>query len=380
MYIWFLIVIPILTALSMFVFFNKKRIALWEYLLLFGSSIVVIFVSKLIIEYSMIRDVEYWSETAYEVEYEGAYDEYINKTCTEEYPCGQNSDGEIRYCTKTYDCSYITHYPPKYSIKGKNRSVSIKKSEYDRIKNKWGNEKKTGYHSNSYSYDDGIYSSFWLNRRELIECIVTEHSYENKVQATKTVLDFQKVTVDDIHKYGLFEYPEIYDNYKQNHIIGFSDDSAEKNMQILNAELGQKKELKTFIIIFKNKTKQSGIMQEAYWKGGNKNEFVLTIGIDSNNNIKWVHPFTWAEKSIVKIQARDFVLNQEKLNLNKIVEHLYDNLNKNFVRKHFSEFNYLTIEPSLKGIIISMVIVIVLNISLAVWFVLNEFDEEYFVN
>ena len=209
---------------------------------------------------------------------------------------------------------------------------------------------------------------------------LTEHSYENKVQATKTVLDFQKVTIDDIHKYGLFEYPEIYDNYKQNHIIGFSDDSAEKNMQILNAELGPKKELKTFIIIFKNKTKQSGIMQEAYWKGGNKNEFVLTIGIDSNNNIKWVHPFTWAEKSIVKIQARDFVLNQEKLNLNKIVEHLYDNLNKNFVRKHFSEFNYLTIEPSLKGIIISMVIVIVLNISLAVWFVLNEFDEEYFVN
>ncbi len=375
MSIWFLMIVPILATAVMFIFFDKKKITWWEYLLLFGASALVIFVSKIIIETSMTSDTEYWSELAYEVEYEGAYDEYIHQTCTEEYACGTDADGNTQYCTKTVDCSYIEDYSPKYRIKSKYRSIRITKSEYNRIKKRWGNEKKTGVHSESYSYDDGIYGSFWLSRRELIECVVTKHTYENRVQAAHTVFDFQDVTEKEKSKYRIYEYPKIYDSYKQRHILGTVDKKAEKNMQILNAELGPKKQVKAFVLIFKNKPKKAGILQEAYWGGGNKNEFVLAIGTDKSNNVTWVHPFTWAQHSNVKVNAREFVLSQKKLDLVKISKFLHKELDKNFVRKEFSEFNYLTVEPSLSSIMWSMVVLIIITVGLVWWFVANEFVE-----
>lgn len=379
MTIWFLMIVPILAVLVMFFFFDIKKIAWWEYLMLFGVSAFVILISKFAIETSMTSDTEYLNETAIEVEYEGAYNEYISKTCSEDYACGTNSDGSTQYCTRYYDCSYVENYSPKWRIKSKKKSIRITKSEYARIKKKWGNEKKTGSHPESYTYDNGIYGSFWLSRRELIECMVTSHSYENRVQAAHTVFDFQEVTDENKKQYKLYEYPEIYSGYKQKNILGTGDathNKAEKYMQILNAELGPKKQLKAFILIFKNKTKQSGIMQEAYWQGGNKNEFVLTIGVNDNNEIQWVHPFTWAEHSIVKIETREFVLNQKNLNLYELSNFLYKELDDNFVRKQFSEFNYITIEPSASSIVWSMVILIIIIIILVRWFVVNEFDDD----
>lgn len=382
MIIWLLMIVPVLATLVMLFILDRKKIAWWEYALLFGASIVTIFISKSIIELTMTSDTEYWGEVAVEVEYEGAYDEYIHKTC-EDCETVTNSDGSTSEECETYDCSYVEHYGPRYRIKGTNNVVSISSSEYTRIKNKWGNEKKTGSHPESYSYDDGIYSSFWMNRRDLIECIVTSHTYENRVQAAHTVFDFQDVTEEDKKRYALYDYPQIYDNYKQKSILGFGDATqpqAEKNMQMLNAELGPKKQVKAFILIFKNQTEQAGVMQEAYWEGGNKNEFVLTIGIDDQNNIKWVYPFTWAQHSIVKIETRDFVLSQNKLNLEEISNFLYTELDKNFVRKQFSEFSYITVEPSGTSLIVSTIILVIITVCLVIWFVSNEFDDEMMGN
>ena len=380
MNIWFLMLIPVLATIVMFIFFDKRKIAWWEYLMLFGVSVLTILIAKLIIETSMTSDTEYWGDVAYKVQYEGAYDEYIHRTCTESYPCGTNSNGGTKYCTRTYDCSYIENHPPRWRIINKHgSSVRISKSEYNRIKSKWGNEKKTGKHSNYHTYDNGIYSSFWTKKRDLIECIVTEHTYENRVQAAHTVFDFEDVTEEQKEKHGLYDYPKIYKGFKQISILGDGDKTqevAEKNMQILNAKLGPKKQLKAFILIFKNKPKRSGILQEAYWKGGNKNEFVLAIGVDKDNNVNWVHPFTWAEHSIVKVEARKFVLNQDKLNLEDISEFLYGSLDKKFVRKEFSEFNYLTVDPPVSSIIWSMVIIVIITTGLVWWFVANDFDDE----
>ena len=370
--IWFLMLIPVLATAVAFMFIPKHKITWWEYLALYGVTILTILISKFAIEKSMTSDTEYWSEIAIEVVYEGKWDEYIDETC--ECCC----DDEGMNCS-TYDCSWIKHHPASWRIKSNRTSISISQSQYERVKAKWGNEERTGSHSRKHSYDDGIFSSFWTRERDLIECMVTKHSYENRVQAAHTVFDFEEVTNEDIVKYKLYDYPKIYDNYKQNHILGNGDASqkyAEKTMRILNAELGPKKEAKAFILLFENQTKESGIMQEAYWKGGNKNEFVLTIGIDKDKKVQWVHPFSWAEKSIVKVEARDYVLKQEYLNLSKISTFLYDELDQKFVRKKFSEFNYLTVQPTSKSIIIVLIIVFIFNVGMLIWFVYNEFDDE----
>jgi len=374
--IWLLILIPIVAVAVALMFLPKRKIAWWEYLSLFGVTLLTILISKFAIEKSMTSDTEYWNEIAVEVVYEGKWDEYIQKTCSSTCCCDKDGNN----CTTTYyDCSYVDHHRARWMIRSKNTTIGISQSQYNRIKNKWGNEKKTGTHSRAYTYDDGIYGSFWLSRRELIECMVIKHSYENRVQAAHTVFDFEEVKEEDVVKYGLYEYPEIYDNYKQNHILGSGDATqkyAENRMRILNAELGPKKQLKAFILIFKNKTAQSGIMQEAYWKGGNKNEFVLAVGVDDDNKIQWNHPFSWAEKSIVKVETREYINNQEYLNLSNISKFLYKELDEKFVRKQFSEFSYITVQPSSKSIIIVMIIIIIFNIGMLIWFVKNEFDDD----
>jgi len=370
--IWLLLLVPVLATIVAFLFLPKHKIAWWEYLCLFGVTILTILISKFAIEKSMTSDTEYWSEIGIEVVYEGKWDEYIEETCE----CCCDEDG--LNCS-TYDCSWVKHHPPKWRIVSNRTSIGISKVQYERIKIKWGNEKKTGTHRRKHTYDDGIYGSFWPGTRDLIECMVTKHSYENRVQAAHTVFDFEDVTDEDIVKYKLYDYPLIYDNYKQHHILGNGDASqkyAEKTMRILNAELGPKKEVKAFILLFEGQDKQSGIMQEAYWKGGNKNEFVLTIGIDKDKKIQWVHPFSWAEKSIVKVEAREFVLEQEYLQLSKISNFLHEELDQKFERKHFSEFNYITVQPSSKSIIIVMIIIIIFNIGMLFWFSMNEFDDD----
>lgn len=372
--IWLLMFVPVVATLVALLFIPKHKIAWWEYLSLFGVTLLIIVISKVTIETTMTSDTEYWGEIAVQVEYEGKWDEYIHKTCSRTVSCGKNCK-----TTVYYDCSYVRHHPPKWRIKSNRTSISISKEQYNRIKAKWGNEEKIGIHKRKHTYDDGIYSSFWTRDRQLIECMVTKHSYENRVQAAHTVFDFQEVTEEDVVEYGLYEYPEIYDNYKQNNILGKGDASqmvAERNMRILNAELGPKKQVKAFVLLFENQPKQAGIMQEAYWKGGNKNEFVLAIGIDKNKKIKWAYPFSWAEKSIVKIETRDYVMKQEYLNLSDISKFLYDELDKNFQRKHFSEFSYLTVQPITKSIIIVMIIIILFNTGMLFWFAKNEFDDE----
>jgi len=219
--------------------------------------------------------------------------------------------------------------------------------------------------------------------KNLAECIVSSHSYENKVQAANTEYKFDEVTEKEVAEFKLYEYPEIYENYKQSHILGSGDETfreAVQNMDALNAELGPDKQLKAFILIFKNQSEQAGIMQENYWKGGNKNEFVLTIGVDNNNNIQWAHPFTWSENVAVKSNIRSFVAKQGKLNLAKVSSYMYGELDKNFERKHFKDFNYLTVEPSNRSMTITTILLIIINVCFAVWFILNEHNNKFFSN
>lgn len=381
MNIWLLLFLPLAFIVGMLMFYRKK-VAWWEYLSMFGASTLIILISKLIITTSMTHDTEYWSEPAHKVVYDGAWDEWIVEECSYDCFCSTNDDGIESCMTCWEDCSYRDKHSASWKIvSNSGKSYSISESEYKRIVDKWGNEKKVGMHSGrDKHYDYGIYESI-CNDKALSECIVTSHSYENRVQVSNTEYGFDEVSDEDIKKLKLYEYPEIYDNYKQKHILGSGDktyEQAVQNMNTLNAELGPDKQLKAFILIFKNQSEQAGIMQENYWKGGNKNEFILTIGVDDNNKIQWAHPFTWSESSGIKSNIRDYVIKQETLNLAKISSYMHEELEKNFERKHFSEFNYLTVQPSKRSINITLTLVLILNLALMIWFILNKYDNEFF--
>jgi len=383
MKIWLLLLIPVAASIGLLIFYRKK-LAWWEYLSLFGASAIIILISKLIITTSMTSDTEYWSEPAYKVVYEGAWDEWIVDECSYDCFCNTDDDGNETCSTCWEDCSYRKSHSAYWSIISKSgKSYSISESEYKRLVSKWGNEQRVGSHSGlKMHYDNGIYESVCPDKDDMTECIVSSHSYTNKVQSSTVEYNFEEIGEGDVRKFNLYEYPNIYETYKQKHILGGGDetyDEAVQNMNNLNAKLGPKKQLKAFILIFKNQSEQAGIKQEDYWKGGNKNEFVLTIGVDDNNNVQWAHPFTWSENASIKSNIRSYVVRQGKLNLADISSYMNKELGNNFERKQFAEFDYITVQPSSRSITISMIILIIVTIGLSVLFVFNQHDNEMFI-
>lgn len=156
---------------------------------------------------------------------------------------------------------------------------------------------------------------------------------------------------------------------------------AERLLQIANAKLGAPKKVRIFILIFKNQPLDASHKQEAYWRGGNKNEFVFTIGINDANKVTWARAFSWTEVERLKIDARDYMVQNfidpgRELDLVPVVNWTAKNINTYWVKKDFRDFDYITIAPPLWAQILTFVVTLIVNIGASAWTVLNGIDAD----
>lgn len=110
--------------------------------------------------------------------------------------------------------------------------------------------------------------------------------------------------------------------------------------------------------------------------GGNKNEFILCIGLDKNRNVTWCRPFSFTEAQETKVEVRNYVQEMGRLNLSLISDFLYKELDKNFVRKKFKDFSYLTVEPKDWQVTLTFILTLIVNIFVSMWIIKNEFTEK----
>lgn len=389
MAIWLALLIPVVTAFVLYQFFGHKT-AWWEFAIPFAASIILVLIMKFATELSQTSDTEYWGEPLKEAIYSEPWDEEVPcrhpKYCERYNSCkSRDSKGNCQGGYEEYQCGYQHAYDVDYhseywevtTVSGNSSYVS--QAEFNRLVNKWGNKAFVDKHRDYHSIDGDWYVSTCPNDDSKIECFVTEHTYENRVQASHSVFNYPEVEEKDVAFYGLYDYPAITERYKQVSILGSGDSSqrrAENKMQILNAKLGPKKQAKVFILIFKNKSDDVAYHQECYWKGGNKNEFVVCIGIDNNNNVKWCRPFSFTEVQEVKIETRNYVQEMGQLNLANLADFLYKEIDTKFQRKHFREFSYLTVEPKTWHVVLTFVLTIIINVGLSMWIITNEHDRE----
>ena len=206
------------------------------------------------------------------------------------------------------------------------------------------------------------------------------HYYENRIKASdQSTFHFQKVSDEDIKQYQLIQYPDIKNKFDFPVILGNRvSKEDQKLMQYVNGHLGPKKEVRVWILLYENKPKMAGQMQEWLWSGGNMNEMVLTIGIDSvSRKIQWSHVFSWTTNERVKIEIRNYLADSstmERLNIKSLSYFLKTELKDKFVRRNFKEFDYLTVEPSVAAIIIVYVITLVVTVLSIIWIIMNEFN------
>lgn len=367
MLIWTTMLVPIITAVILFQ--KMKHHVWWAFATPFVLTAVMAGGSKALVEHAQCRDMEYWTGAATVAEY---YEDW-NERVSCRHP-KYKRDRKGNSVQDGYEHSYdVDYHPPVWQVTDTNKiTVNIDSECFQRLCTKFGNKDFVNLHRRYHSKDGNLYRTNWSGDESRIEPIITQHSYENRIKAGSSVFKFQDV---DPKTYHLFDYPKIHNFYEQPCILGnggITQQVAEVQLSRWNAKLGPTRQCRIFILIFRDVPLQAGFEQECYWKGGNKNEFVVTIGVNKDDEIQWTHAFSWTEVETLKIETRDYINSLQKLNLEMIVKWLGPEVEKSFKRKHFKEFSYLTVEPPGWAICLVFVLTILVNIGTSVFFIKNE--------
>lgn len=203
----------------------------------------------------------------------------------------------------------------------------------------------------------------------------SEHDYKNKVKASRSIFKFDDIDYQQARKLGLFEYPDIV-LYDQNPVLGLKiPKNQEKAMRWLNGYYGERKQFRVFVLFFTNKPEEIVEKQRSYWQGGNKNELVVCVGIDKNKNVKWCNAFSWCDSPVVGVKSRDWFMSNP-VNLEKYAEYIGPIVEKEWHRKNFEDFDYLTIELTDGQYWAIIVLLLIFNIGMSFWIVTNNYKND----
>jgi len=359
----FALFIPIATGGILAVFFNRK-ITWWEYILPMVVTIILIGITRWVTEYSQVADTEYWTGWATKAEYYERWNEL--KEWDEEVEVGTTKGGKKK--TKKVHHKKVIDHPATWNVVDNNGlSVSISSGEFEYLSQKFKSRKFVNMHRNYHTVDGGKYEAVWPGDENTLEVVTTVHTYRNRIQASDSIYKFRKIDKEEKERYGLFFYPKV-NGYRCQSILGYDDPTAERKLSLLNAKLGKGKQIRIWVLVFPNQPMDAAISQMNCWEGGNKNELVLTVGIDSDAKIQWAYTFSWTEKEMLKVQTRDLFTEQNKLNLSEVVDKLGPLVEQGWERKHFKDFNYLSVEPPWWSVLIIYVLTFATNVGLAFWF------------
>jgi hypothetical protein len=119
-------------------------------------------------------------------------------------------------------------------------------------------------------------------------------------------------------------------------------------------------------------------MQEAYWDGGNDNELVICIGLDNKTRkIQWTRPFTWSPERSIIPDVREDIMTYSRFNVDNIAKSVYINVKKEYKRKDFKEFSYITVEPPTWAKWVTFIVTLIVTVVLCWWAITNQIDSVY---
>lgn len=361
--------IPIVTA-GILAFKFREKTALWEYAVVLVPSLLLFFALKYSFVYISSLDKEYLSDLVSKITYYEDWDETVMVTHTRTVSCG---NGKTR--TETYVVPERRYHPKRYvyeTVTGETNDVS--EDEYKLICYKLNMPAVFKDMHRSYRSKDGdAYVTSWNRTRENSYSVTWTHLYQNKVKASSySIFKYGNMSEEEIKENKLFDYPEIKNN-DQNPILGFNaTDTDIDAVRYLNGYRGPKNQIHVFILCFNNPSLEVSEMQKAYWQGGNKNEFVVCLGV-KNNTVIWCNPFSWSDEPMLEVKTRDYFIKHPDINFKDYAEWLDTQIDKNWHRKEFNDFNYLSIELSIGWYIAILIIILCYNVGISYWVITNEF-------
>ena len=378
MIIWLALVLPLLSAALLYWKFHH-RIEWWEAGLQLGVPIILIAATKACVETSQTSDTEFWGGHITHSAYYEAWNEKVS--CRHPIPCSHPKyttdekgrrvrDGNQHWNDGHYHAFDVDDHDPYWEIYSSlGGDYTISQAEFESYAVRWKNRAFEELNRTFHTKDGNMYKAVWDQKPETIQAVTASHTYENRIQASKSVFNFQIVDPKD---FGLFEYPAISGLYQPAVLGDGIPVEACRKLDYLNATLGAPKQVRIYVLLFRGKPMQAAMDQESYWKGGNKNEFVTAIGLGKENDVQWCHVFSWTEVDILKVEARNFIMGQKTLDLGAYAEWLGPAIREKWVRKPFKDFSYLTVDPPMSAVIWTFIVTFLVSAGLSAWVILNE--------
>lgn len=313
---------------------------------------------------------EGWTER-YEVEVDDYCTRRDAKGRTETYKCGSHRESRTR------------QHPPTWDLVDSNGYVvPIDRATFDDLCARFGNRATEAVaHPNQVSIGDGNrHRTRWGGDDRAFLPVTTSHAYTNKVQAAaRSVFHLQPPDPADIRDYGLFAPPEVRGFYALRPLRG--DDSPEGDraaalLEAANARLGREKEVSMQVLVFRDRRIEAALKQEAYWMGGNKNEFIVCVGVDARGVVAWSHVISWTDQERLKIDVRDFARGMGRWDPVRLVEFLVPAVRRDFVRKPFADFDYLAVETPPWGKALALALSALAMVAVDWWAVRNDFHDD----
>lgn len=343
--IWFFLAIPLL-SIPVLCLILQTRFC-WR---IFTGSILIqtgmLCLLSICYINNLTSDTERHGGWVTKVTYYEPWNEWIDETCSQDVNCGQD-------CTTTiyYDCSYVSHHEAEYELSNSNGdTITISQQTFEELGRKFSNMNFVELNRNFHTIDGNAYISQWQGEEETFQPFFTEHRYTNRAQVSD-VKKFTKFTKEESPQIlGLYDFPNLTNNFYDPAILGDAPnkEAADKLLQNYNAKYGRSKQVRFWVLLFKNKAQSIGFDQESYWKGGNKNEIVVCIGLDDQNQVEWCRPFCWSPENNIsnEIMLRNIQTHIEKqtqLNLVESVDFLVKEAVDKFERKQFKELSKVAI-------------------------------------
>lgn len=379
-----LLIIPFIFSILLLIFF-KKRVKWWEYTILIISGIIINFIIVAIMKDYNCKDVQYLGDYIKEVRYYESWDEWVHRTCYRTY-----TDSKGHTHTESYDCSYRLFHPEEWvMISSGKKSYNIGKDDYERLIKLWKSPNRwVDMHRSFHTKDGDMYSSFWDNDYKTIIPITISNNYKNRIKGSKSVFNFEYISKSKAKEYGLYDYPEltlhtspfpqhVYKNTYQKSLLGYDDPELQLKLNYINSIYGPSKHIRTYLLIFKDKPHTIGFLQKSYWEGGNFNEHIICLGLNSKtNNIDWCETFSWENNPKLAVNTKQWFIVNNKLDSLKNFPIWYESiLNKNIWKcRDTKDFNYLKTELTNTQLIWLLAISLIICIGISLWALLNKYD------
>lgn len=323
--------------------------------------------SSMITENMQTTDYKYVSGYVVSAAYYEDWNELVTRIITETYT---DSQGNMR--TRTRTVTEVVYHPEYYEAYDScKQSYSISKASYHSFVKHFGNQQFVNLNRHHYSNDGDKYVTKFPGVDELLVPTCHQEGYTNKTQAANTVFDFPEVDKDI---YPVYDYPKK-NQLQYPPVLGNATREEQKALEILNSRLGKSNDIRVWVLLYEEESQDIGFQQENYWKGGNQNEIVITLGL-SDRKPKWVYVFGWTKSEMLKVETRNYIMNQEKLDLVSLANWLRVQIPKQYEPRDFKEFDYIQVDPPFWATLICFFIVLVFNVLVSWWIVVNEHHDE----